>query len=215
MRLPYGTWPSPISPESLATGQASLDEVRVDGRDTYWLAGRPAEGGRAALVRHDGTQHHEVLAAPWDVRSRVHEYGGGAYAVLDGTVVFSHAGDDRVHRLAAGSTQPEPITPAGPWRYGGLVLHGDHVFAVREDHSREPGPANEVVRLDLHGDNVEGGVVLGTGSDFVSRPAVSPDGRSRGLGRLAPPVHAVGLHRAAPRGAGRAGCECGRRRRRG
>ena len=178
MRLPYGTWPSSISPESLATGQGSLDEVRVDGRDTYWLAGRPTEAGRTALVRDDGTHHQEVLAAPWDVRSRVHEYGGGAYAVLDGTVVFSHGGDDRLHLLDAGETRPRPITPPGPWRYGGLVLHGDHVFAVREDHSHEPEPANELVRLDLHGDNLEGGVVLATGTDFVSRPAVAPDGRS-------------------------------------
>ncbi|MFL6169727.1 MAG: prolyl oligopeptidase family serine peptidase [Ornithinibacter sp.] len=178
MRLPYGTWPSSISPESLATGQASLDEVRVDGPDTYWLAGRPAERGRTALVRDDGIRQREVLAAPWDVRSRVHEYGGGAYAVLDGTVVFSDAGDDRVHRLDAGTTEPEAITPPGPWRYGGLVLHGDYVFAVREDHSREPEPANELVRLDLRGDNADGGVVLATGTDFVSRPALSPDGRS-------------------------------------
>ena len=178
MRLPYGTWPSPITPESLATGQVSLDEVRVDGPDTYWLAGRPAEGGRTALVRHDGTRQHEVLPAPWDVRSRVHEYGGGAYAVHDGTLVFSHAGDDRVHRLDAGATQPQAMTPSGPWRYGGLVLHGEHVFAVREDHSRDPEPANELVRLDVNGANPQGGVVLATGTDFVSRLAVSPDGRS-------------------------------------
>ena len=81
MRLPHGTWPSPITPESLATGQASLDEVRVDGRDTYWLEGRPSEAGRTALLRHDGIRAHELLPAPWDVRTRVHEYGGGAYAV--------------------------------------------------------------------------------------------------------------------------------------
>ena len=178
MRLPHGTWPSPITPESLATGQASLDEVRVDGRATYWLEGRPTEAGRTVLVRHDGTDAHELLPAPWDVRSRVHEYGGGAYAVVQGTVVFSHAGDDRVHRLDPGATEPVAITPAGPWRFGGLVAHGAHVYAVREDHSAEPEPANELVRLDLHGDNADGGVVLATGSDFVSRPAVSPDGRS-------------------------------------
>jgi dipeptidyl aminopeptidase/acylaminoacyl peptidase len=184
MRLPHGTWPSPITPQTLATGQGALDEVRVDGRDTYWLAGRPSEGGRTALVRHDGNDGNdgarcgEVLPAPWDVRTRVHEYGGGGYAVQHGTVVFSHAGDDRLYRLDAGSIEPVAITPAGPYRFGGLVLHGDHVFAVREDHSRDLEPANELVRLDLHGDNADGGVVLATGSDFVSRPAVSPDGRS-------------------------------------
>ena len=174
--LPHGTWPSPISPESIVGGQVRIDEVRVDGVDTYWLEGRPHEGGRVALVRHDGTAAVDVLPAPWDVRSRVHEYGGGAYAVADGTVVFSHVGDDRVHRLEAGSTEPTPVTPAGPWRFGGLVLRGEHVYAVREDHSRTPEPANELVRLDLRGANPGGGTVLATGSDFVSRPAVSPDG---------------------------------------
>jgi len=178
MRLPYGTWPSPISPQSLATGQVTLDEVRVDGRDTYWLAGRPSEGGRTALVRHDRDGPHEVLAAPWDVRTRVHEYGGGAYAVADGTLVFSSAGDDRVYRLDPGTSDPVAITPAGNWRFGGLVLQGGSVFAVREDHSRDPEPANELVRLDLHGNNADGGTVLSTGTDFVSRAAVSPDGRS-------------------------------------
>jgi len=178
MQLPHGTWPSPITPESLATGQGALDEVRVDGPDTYWLEGRPSEGGRTALLRHDGTRTDELLPAPWDVRTRVHEYGGGGYAVQHGTVVFSHAGDDRVHRLDAGAAEPVAITPPGPWRFGGLVLHGEHVFAVREDHSHEPEPANELVRLDLHGDNTDGGVVLATGTDFVSRPAVSPDGCS-------------------------------------
>ena len=214
MRVPHGTWPSPITPESLATGQGTLDEVRVDGRDTYWLAGRPSEGGRTALVRHDGTRAEEVLPAPWDVRTRVHEYGGGAYAVLRGTLVFSHAGDDRVHRLDAGAAEPVAITPAGPWRFGGIVLHGSHAYAVREDHSRDPEPANELVRLDLHGDNPDGGVVLATGTDFVSRPAVSPDGRSLAWVGLAAPEHALGLHRAAPGRADRAGRRRPRRRRR-
>ena len=174
--LPHGTWPSPISPESIVRGQVRIDEVRVDGVDTYWLEGRPHEGGRVALVRHDGTAAVDVLAAPWDVRSRVHEYGGGAYAVADGTVVLSHVGDDRLYRVDPGAGEPTPVTPPGPWRFGGLVLRGEHVYAVREDHSREAEPANELVRLDLRGENHGGGTVLATGSDFVSRPAVSPDG---------------------------------------
>ena len=174
--LPFGTWPSPISPESLVAGQVRIDEVRVDGADTYWLEGRPHEAGRVALVRHDGASATDLLPAPWDVRTRVHEYGGGAYAVERGTVVLSHAGDDRVFRLDPGSTEPVALTPPGPWRFGGLVLRGEHVVAVREDHSRTPEPADELVRLDLHGDNRDGGTVLSTGTDFVSRAAVSADG---------------------------------------
>ncbi|MBM6399741.1 alpha/beta hydrolase family protein [Phycicoccus sonneratiae] len=174
--LPYGTWPSPLAPDDLAGGQVFLDEVHADGADTWWLERRPADGGRQVLVRHDGDAPADVLPAPWNVRTRVHEYGGGAYAVSAGTVVFSHLGDDRLHRLDPGASAPVALTPEGPWRYGGLVLHGEHVYAVREDHSRDPEPANELVRLDLHGENADGGTVLHTGTDFVSRPAVSPDG---------------------------------------
>jgi dipeptidyl aminopeptidase/acylaminoacyl peptidase len=174
--LPFGTWPSPISPEDLATGTVGLDEVRVDGPSTYWLELRPTEAGRVALVRHDGSTAADVLGTEWNVRSRVQEYGGGSYAVQDGTVVFSHFDDGRLRRLDRGAEEPVAITPEGPWRYGGLVLHGDRVYAVREDHSREPEPANELVRLDLRGDNEGGGTVLHTGNDFVSRPAVSADG---------------------------------------
>ncbi len=174
--LRHGTWPSPITPESLLTGQVRIEEVRMDGDATYWLEGRPGEGGRVVLVRHDESGVVDVLPAPWDVRSRVHEYGGGAYAAEAGTVVFSHVVDGRLHRLDRGATEPVPITPRGPSRYGGVVLRGEHVYAVREDHSRAPEPANEVVRLDLRGENTDGGTVLASGSDFVSRPAVSPDG---------------------------------------
>lgn len=180
--LPYGTWPSPITPATLTGAQAKLDEVAMDGADTYWLEGRPWERGRSVLVRHDGTTGEvaDVLPEPWNVRSRVHEYGGGPYAVSSGTVVFSHFADGRLRRLDPGANDPVAITPEGDVRFGGLVVHGDHVYAVREDHrddSREP--VNELVRLVLRGEgdtNEDFGSVIATGTDFVSRPTVSGDG---------------------------------------
>jgi dipeptidyl aminopeptidase/acylaminoacyl peptidase len=174
--LPHGTWPSPIAPADLTAGQARIDEVRVDGSDTYWLESRPWEKGRTALVRHDGTSRTDVLPEPWNTRSRVHEYGGGSYAVRDGRVVFSEFTTNQLLRLDPGASEPVPITPEGGLRYGGIVLAGDHVYAVREDHRREGEPINELVRLDLFGDNAEGGLVLATGTDFVSRPTVDTAG---------------------------------------
>lgn len=172
--LPFGSWPSPLSPASLASGQTSLDEVRTDGSDTYWLEGRPSEGGRVVLVRHEGAGgvRSDVVGPEWNVRTRVHEYGGGAYAVERGTVVFSHFADGRLRRIDGPGSEPVPFTPAEDLRYGGLVLRGAHVYAVREDHRGEGEPRNELVRLDLHGENADGGTVLWSGSDFVSRPAV-------------------------------------------
>lgn len=178
--LPHGTWPSPVTAASLARGQAGLDEVRLDGPDTYWLEARPWEAGRVALVRHDGRtgERQDAVAAPLSVRSRVHEYGGGSYAVRDGLVVFSTFADGRLRRTrpCQPGTEPEPITPEAAVRYGGLVLTGDAVFAVREDHRGGGEPVNELVRLSSQGPNEDLGQVLVTGPDFVSRPAVSADG---------------------------------------
>lgn len=178
----YGTWSSPITPESLTVGQARIDEVRVDGAHTWWIESRPWEKGRSALVRHDGHtgQTHTVLAEPWNVRSRVHEYGGGAYAIGDGFVVFSDFATGRLYRVSthefATPLDPTPITPLAEVRYAGLVVHERHVYAVREDHRGGGEPANELVRLDVDGTNDDAGLVLATGTDFVSRPGISPDG---------------------------------------
>lgn len=189
--IPYGAWHSPVPASALTDGRVSIEEVRIDGPDTYWLEGRPAEAGRVVLVRHHGGTGSvaDVTPPPLNVRSRVHEYGGGAYAVADRTVVLSHAGDGRVYRGAVGGdatlpgpdaepgTAAVPITPDGAdVRFGGLVLRGEHVLAVREDHRGDGEPANALVLLDLEGPNTDYGRVLWDRSDFVSRPALSPDG---------------------------------------
>src|SRR5918912_3048839 len=97
---PYGSWRSPITADLIVAETVGLDHVSLDGDDTYWIESRPTEGGRSVLVRStaDGDRS-DVTTAPFNVRSRVHEYGGGAYAVRDGVVVFSHFADNRLYRL--------------------------------------------------------------------------------------------------------------------
>ncbi len=177
--LPFGTWPSPLSAADLAGGQVRIDEVRADGPDTWWVESRPTEGGRCALVHHDaaGGSVSDVLAVPWNVRSRVHEYGGGAYAVDAGTVVLCDLTTGRVHRIDPGAPEPVAITPEDDEvRFGGLELRAGVLLAVREDHRQEGEPVNTVVQLDLDGPNDDRGTVLVEGPDFVLRPAVSADG---------------------------------------
>lgn len=177
MSSPFGSWPSPLSPSSLTAATRGLDEVRVDGPDTYWLESRPWEGGRVVLVRHLGAsgEVEDVVGEGVNVRSRVHEYGGGAYAVRSGTVVLTTMPDLRVHVVESDGSL-RAITPESQFRFGGLVLGDGFVLAVREDHSGEGEAVNTLVRLDLAGDNADGGVVLWEGSDFVGRPALSVDG---------------------------------------
>ncbi|MEM8715659.1 MAG: S9 family peptidase, partial [Cyanobacteria bacterium P01_G01_bin.4] len=104
--VPYGSWKSPITSDAIAAGSIRLGELRLDGEDIYWSEGRPTEGGRNAVVTWDGdrqgdTRRVDILPQPFNARTRVHEYGGGAFIVDDGTLYFSNFADQRLYRLQA------------------------------------------------------------------------------------------------------------------
>ncbi|HLB47228.1 MAG TPA: S9 family peptidase, partial [Anaerolineales bacterium] len=119
----------------------------------------------------------DVTPPPFNARTRVHEYGGGAYAVDNGLAYFSHFPDQRVYRLAPGA-EPKPITPAVDLRYADGVIDRKRglMFCVREDHTGKGEAVNTIVSLKLDGDDA-GGRVLVSGNDFYSTPRLSPDGR--------------------------------------
>ncbi len=174
---PYGSWTSPISAESLTGAVLSIKEPGCDGEAIYWLEGRPAEKGRTTLIRLLNGEQTELTPNPFDVRSRAHEYGGGSWTANSGIVLASNGSDNRIYRI--GENGPEPITPEGPWRFADLLIDVLHqrIIAVREDHSLEGiEPINTLVQLDLDGPNDDGGQVIISGTDFVSSPALSPDG---------------------------------------
>jgi dipeptidyl aminopeptidase/acylaminoacyl peptidase len=181
---PYGSWASPIDVELVAAASVGLAEAAVDGDDVYWLEGRSAEGGRRTLLRRgiDGSTT-ELTPDPFNVRNRVHEYGGASYVVDAGRVVASNAADGRLYRVSAdASVDPVAITPAGPWRYADLRFDPvrERLYAVRETHDaeREHDPllvVNELVTLALDGSDGPGRVIV-SGPDFVAAPRPSPDG---------------------------------------
>lgn len=182
---PFGSWVSPISADLIATKTVSFFQPEIDGQNIYWLEMRPEEGGRIVLVRRtpDG-RTADLTPAPYSVRSRVHEYGGGDYSVKDGVVYFSNFDDQRIYRLAAGE-EIRPVTPetGGTLRYadGFIDPVRQMMFCVREDHSRAAGPGTEpentLVAVDLAGDAGDNpGRVIVSGSSFYSNPRLSPDG---------------------------------------
>src|ERR671939_380114 len=115
---PYGSWKSPITSDLIVSASVGLTQVELDGEDVYWVEVRPTEGGRSCVVRRtpDG-QISDVTPQGFNSRTRVHEYGGGDYAVEGGTVVSSNFTDQRLYRLTPGGP-PVPVTPARPLRYG-------------------------------------------------------------------------------------------------
>jgi dipeptidyl aminopeptidase/acylaminoacyl peptidase len=174
---PHGSWKSPISAEVVIAATVRLSSIALDGEDVYWLEMRPDEGGRTTVVRRspDG-QTTDVTPTGYNVRTRVHEYGGGAYTVADGTVYFSNWDDQRLYRQEPGR-EPHAITPQGKLRYADGAIDGrrGRMVCVCEDHSA-PGheAANSLVALDLEGKQPRR--VLAAGNDFYASPRLSPDG---------------------------------------
>ena len=180
MRLPtiapYGSWKSPLSAQRIAAGTQPLGGPLVDGDDIVWRAGLAAEGGRIAAVRlRPGSAAEIVTPAPLNVRSRVHEYGGGALAADRGTLYFSNFADNRVYAQGPGG-ELRALTTDGALRHADFAV--DHararLIAVREDHSHTGREArNSLVALPFSGG---AGVELAGGCDFYAAPRLSPDG---------------------------------------
>ena len=174
---PYGSWKSPITAELVASSEIGLEQVRLNGDDIYWIERRAQEGGRKVIVRrsNDGSVV-DITPTGFNARTRVHEYGGGDYAVADGTVIFSNFTDQRLYGEERGAA-PKLLTAEGALRYadGQIDRRRNLFYCVREDHTADGEAVNTIVRIDLT--NGASGIVA-AGNDFYSSPRLSPD-RSR------------------------------------
>jgi dipeptidyl aminopeptidase/acylaminoacyl peptidase len=187
---PFGAWESPAGAELLAAASISMTDLQVfDGR-AYWRETRPREGGRNVIVtRETDGPGLELTDARYNVRSRVHEYGGASFLLVGDVLIFSNFADQRIYAQHPGK-EPVPLTPPG-YQYADCRRHpvAAELICVREDHTPGTRQANgeernEIVAIALPsswsaGEDPGGspGRVLVTGSDFVAYPRISPDGR--------------------------------------
>ena len=169
---PYGSWPSPLTAARVTAGALRLDQIQLDGEDVYWLEGRASEGGRNVIVKWssasaDGLRRDkpvDITPAGFNVRTRVHEYGGAAYTVHKGAVYFSNFADQCVYRQAAGEA-PVAMTDPGPmWADYRVDAARHRLIGVREQDG-----INTIAAIPDR--------VLVEGADFYSDPIVSPDGK--------------------------------------
>jgi dipeptidyl aminopeptidase/acylaminoacyl peptidase len=178
---PYGSWSSPIDAATVAQAGRRLAAPAIgsDGA-VWWAEGRPSEGGRVVLMRRArGGEPETVTPAGSNVRTRVHEYGGGAWCLAGpDLVLFVEFADQRLYRQRLGE-EPVAISPEPP--RGGALHYADlrpspggrDVVCVRESHG-EGEPVNEIISLSLDGSGELR--VLASGRDFYSFPRISPDG---------------------------------------
>lgn len=154
----------------------------IEAGTVWWLEGRPSENGRVVLVKAEpGYDPVDVVPAGFNVRSGVHEYGGGAYCIHAGIAFFSNFDDQRLYRVDPGAT-PVAITPAvgdRMHRYadGRITPDGALWIGVRERHTesgRSADVVNELVALPTDGSTEPR--VIAAGRDFYSNPRISLDG---------------------------------------
>ncbi|TAL05661.1 MAG: S9 family peptidase [Porticoccaceae bacterium] len=189
--MPCGSWPSPITPELAASTAGAIDWPLADGDILYWIETRPTEGGRSAVVAQapDGTRR-DLLPAPLNVRSRVHEYGGRPYAVAEGVLYFVLQDDQRIYCLDTRRPDtrhsrafPVAITPAERglrFAEPGLDRRHNRLLAIGERHHPDTAngpkrePTNFIAAIALDGSGAVDELV--SGDDFYAYPSLSPDG---------------------------------------
>ena len=184
---PYGSWKSPITSDLIVAGTLRLQEPRFDdhGKNEdacFWLEGRPTEGGRYALVMGDGPDSPvDVIPKEFNVRTRVHEYGGGGYLIHKGTLFFSNFADQRIYTQPISTNgAPTPLTQETEncaLRYANYEMDERRyrLLCVREDHTGDGEAVNSIVAISLSDGSQ---TVLAQGHDFYSSPKLSPDGKS-------------------------------------
>ena len=185
----YGSWPSPISAELITKAAPGLNCIQSHDDCLYWVESRPWEAGRNVIMcrRADGTVV-DLLPKPFSHGSRVHEYGGTAYAVADHHLYFVNAADQRIYQLdlqdaEAGEgkekTEPTPLTPISLQRFADLIVDSDNqrLIAVCEDHSGEQEPRGYLVAISLNSENPQV-TTIESGADFYAYPRLSPDGET-------------------------------------
>ncbi|MEM8778395.1 MAG: prolyl oligopeptidase family serine peptidase, partial [Cyanobacteria bacterium P01_G01_bin.49] len=172
---PFGSWQSPITSDLIVAESIGLGEIIFDNNDIYWLEKRPKEQGRNVLIKRTANgEIIEITPQPFNVRTRVHEYGGGSFLVVNGVIYFVNFQDQRIYHQFP-NEDPKPLTIKNQLRYADFILDSDHhrLISVSEDHNSEEEPQNCLISININTGEIH---PLVSGDDFYSSPRLNPDG---------------------------------------
>jgi dipeptidyl aminopeptidase/acylaminoacyl peptidase len=177
---PYGSWRSPITSATVAAGSGPPIEIQISGDNIYWLEIRPHEAGRYVIMRRaaDGSID-DMTPKDFNVRTRVHEYGGGSFTVHGEVIYFSNFKDQRLYRQdperPPEPISPEPEVPSG-LRYAECLVTGDgsQIICVHERHEKSGEVNNGLATLSTDGSQPPR--MIAEGHDFFASPHINPDG---------------------------------------
>jgi len=172
---PYGSWKSPITSDLTASSSVRISDVQVNGSRVYWSEMRPDEKGRYVVVEHLDGKIRDCTPIGFNARTTVHEYGGGAYTVIDGVIYFSNFNDQLLYKYEHGKF-PIKITNNTDQRHADFFYDAKRkrLICVREDHSDKALEAvNTIVAINLNDGTSQ---TLSKGNDFYSNPRLNSDG---------------------------------------
>ena len=171
----FGSWKSPITSDLIVSRTIGISSVVVNYDSIFWLEKRPQEQGRNLISGLFNQRELKSLTpSPLSVRSKIHEYGGGAYTVEKNTIYFSNFQDGRIYQQVIG-TQPHPLTDELNQRYGDIVVDQkrNRLICVCEAHTTNAEPKNSIISISISTGRIWN---LIDGEDFYSSPRLSPDG---------------------------------------
>lgn len=173
---PYGTWKSPISSDLIVKGAIGLSSPSLLQNGICWMESRPQEGGRSVLVEQDQEGNvRDVTPSSFNIRTRVHEYGGGSSLIHNGVHYFSNFSDQQLYQHNLEDSEPTQLTDSEGLRFadGCIDPKRNRIIYVLEDHRVSGEPENMIGAVDLDGGGI---TILAKGHDFYASPVISPDG---------------------------------------
>ena len=167
--LPYGTWPSAITSETIISDNISLEHAKITSQSIFYIERRPQEGGRCVIVKVTNDTRTDVFPAPFSARSRVHEYGGGSYFVSDDSLFFVNDADQDIYSIE--NQKIRRVTSENNKRFADFIY--DHknqrVIAICEDHEKNL-INNSIVSIDVNTGVI---VTIESGDDFYASPRLN------------------------------------------
>ena len=126
MKAPYGSWKSPITSDLIVAESIGIGGQIFHLGELYWVEVRPQEGGRQVLVQRDSKgEEKDINPAPFNIRTRVHEYGGGSWLLHENSVYFSNFSDQQIYQQYFDQAQPTQLTHQPGLRFADGVIDAD------------------------------------------------------------------------------------------
>ncbi|RCV63937.1 Dipeptidyl aminopeptidase/acylaminoacyl peptidase [Methanophagales archaeon] len=184
-KVPFVDWTPAITPEEVFSDIIGLNEIQVVVQRTYWLEMRPVERGRCVVMQRDEDGVvRDITPQGFNVRTRVHEYGGGAYTVYKDAIYFVNFDDQRIYYQSKDNAEAVPLTPitnedGSLGKYAALSASpdGTKLLFVYEKEYRNKENANLLAVLDLAAKGISKPQIIAKGSDFYADPIFSPTGK--------------------------------------